>query len=128
MTIEEERRQQQAQRAHLVSTIELALAIMSGADVELTLAIMSGADGPVFVSPPSQSLTTLLREGLNPPGSSMPRMQPVARMSRHEQRAHLLSTIELALATMSGADATVFVSPLFSTSSENDEDDVRAPQ
>ena len=74
---------------------------------------------------PSQSLTTLWREGLNPTQSSVPRLQhPIARMSRNEQQAHLASTIELGLAIMSGADAPVFVSPLlaFSASSENDED------
>jgi hypothetical protein len=54
---------------------------------------------------------SLLRGGLNQPGSSMPRMQPVARMSRDEQRAHLLSTIELALAVMSDVDdASIFAS------------------
>jgi hypothetical protein len=70
---------------------------------------------------PSQSLMALLREGLNQPGPSMPRLQPAARMSDDEQRAHLLSTIDLALAIMSGADASVFVrpQPLVSSASSN---------
>jgi hypothetical protein len=72
---------------------------------------------------PSCSLTTLMREGLkNQPGSSMPRLQPVARMSRNEQRAHLLSAIELALAIMPDVDASVFMipQPLVSFASNNE--------
>jgi hypothetical protein len=59
---------------------------------------------------------------LHQPGSSMPRLQPVARMSRDEHRAHLLSTIELALVVMSDVDdASIFAS-------NNDNDNGQAHQ
>jgi hypothetical protein len=51
---------------------------------------------------------SLLQEGLeqsDQPGSgSLPGLQPRARMSRDEERAYLLSTIEQALAMISSVD------------------------
>jgi hypothetical protein len=42
----------------------------------------------------------------------MPRLQPLARMTRDEERVYLLATLELVLTTMSDIDdASVFVSP-----------------
>jgi hypothetical protein len=62
----------------------------------------------------------------------MPRLQPLARMTRDEKRAYLLATIELALALMSDIDdASVFVSPSSVSSpasNKNNEDNVQAPQ
>jgi hypothetical protein len=74
---------------------------------------------------------SLLRGGPEQPdqqGSGMPGLQPPSRMSP-EGRAFLLSTIDQALAILSGVDddASILVSlPLVSSSSDNDEDNVQA--
>jgi hypothetical protein len=78
----------------------------------------------------SQALS-LLRGGSDQPdqhGSGMPGLQPRARMSP-EGRTFLLSTIEQALAILSGVDddVSILVSlPLVSSSSDNDEDNGQA--
>jgi hypothetical protein len=62
----------------------------------------------------------------------MPGLQPRARMSRDEERAYLLSTLEQVLVMMSGVDdddddASVFVSlASVSPAPGNDEDNVQA--
>jgi hypothetical protein len=132
MTIEEETRQQQRQQSPSQSLTTLLreelnqtgssmprLQIPNGdsttARIDATITIEEEPrQQQSQQSARSQSLTTLLREGLNQTGSSVPRPQPVARLDRHEQRAHLLSVIELALAS---ADASVFMSPQPSVSS-----------
>jgi hypothetical protein len=76
------------------------------------------------------SLSRLRGGGPNQPGSGMPRLQPSTRMSRNEDRAYLLSTIELVLDMLSDVDdASIFVSPSSVVSaSNNDEDNVQAQQ
>jgi hypothetical protein len=76
----------------------------------------------------SQALLLLLRGGLDPPGSSL---QPLARMSHDEQRAYLISTLDVVIATISDVNAPVIVCPPSfnsSTSSESDEEIGQAPQ
>ncbi len=62
-------------------------------------------------------------------GSGMPGLQPRARMSPEEGRAFLQSTIEQALAILSGVDddESILVSlPSVSSSLDNDEDNAQA--
>jgi hypothetical protein len=79
-------------------------------------------------------LVSLLRGGgPNQPGSSMPGLQLLARMSRDEERAYTLSKIELVLTMMSVLSDTDDVSVLVSPSSvvsasNNDDDSVQAQQ
>jgi hypothetical protein len=62
----------------------------------------------------------------------MPRLQPFVTMTREENCAHLLATIELALATISCVDASAFASlpssSVSSASNESDEKIGQAPQ
>jgi hypothetical protein len=61
--------------------------------------------------------------------SSMPTQQPCAGMSRDEQRALILSTLEAALTIMSADDdESIFIPSVSSASNNDDDNDVQTNQ